>query len=306
MNASAEKPFKPDQPEIEVLTASDWDDYELVDSGDGLKLERYGNYTFVRPEPQAMWPPALGESVWRQAHARFRPTGEESGGHWERYKPIEEAWLMIYKGLKFYARLTAGRHLGVFPEQSPHWDWARARIQEARRPIQALNLFGYTGIASLAAAQAGANVTHVDASRKSVTWARENQAASGLNERPIRWIIDDAVKFIRREQRRQKRYEAILLDPPKFGRGPRGEVWEFFELFPQLLEACVNVLSEQPLFIVVTAYAIRVSALSLSYTLQALTEKLGGRVSAGELSLRESSAGRQISLAIYARWEAGN
>lgn len=304
MNISASKPSKPGKPKVEVLTASNWDDYELVDSGNGLKLERYGNYTFVRPEPQAMWPPALGANVWKEAHARFQPTGEESGGHWERYKPIEEAWLMSYKELKFYARLTAGRHLGVFPEQAPHWDWARARIQEARRPIQALNLFGYTGIASLAAAQAGAKVTHVDASRKAVTWARENQFASGLSQRPIRWIIDDALKFIRREERRQKRYEAIMLDPPKFGRGPKGEVWEFFELFPQLLEACVKVLSERPLFIVVTAYAIRVSALSLSCSLRALTEKLGGKVSAGELSLREGSAGRQISLAIYARWEA--
>jgi 23S rRNA (cytosine1962-C5)-methyltransferase len=291
---------------LELLTPEKWQDYELLDSGNGLKLERYATYRFIRPEPQAMWLPALPEKDWNAAHAAFQPTAEESGGHWLVNKPVGPWWWMHYKDLKFRAQLTAGRHLGVFPEQAPHWDWTSELIQAAQRPIQVLNLFGYTGLATLAAARAGARVTHVDASKKAITWARENQEASGLSDKPIRWILDDALKYIQREGRRGVRYDGIVLDPPKFGRGPKGEIWEFFDLFPHLIQACMAVFSPNPLFLVVTAYAIRASALSLYYALHGMTTGFGGKISAGELTLRDSSAGRTISTAIYARWESDN
>lgn len=305
----ADSSIHPVQPELQILTPSNWVDYELLDSGNGLKLERYGAYTFVRPEPQAVWRQALKERAWKEAHAVFQPTGEESGGRWRFKKPVEESWTMGYKGLRFRAQATAARHLGVFPEQAAHWDWMenqiRSHLKSRRSSVQVLNLFGYTGLASLACAAAGARVTHVDASKKAVSWARENAVLSGLADRPIRWIVDDALKFVRREERRGVRYEGLVMDPPKFGRGPKGEVWEFFELFPTLLEACRQILSPEPLFVVITAYAIRASALSLHYGIQDWLGRTDGTLETGELALVESSAGRMISTAIYTRWKAG-
>jgi 23S rRNA (cytosine1962-C5)-methyltransferase len=289
---------------LTILSCPPWQDYELLDSGGGAKLERYGSYVFSRPEPQAVWRAALPPARWQAAHAVFQPTQEESGGHWEFHQPVETSWVMRYGGLKFRAQTTAGRHLGLFPEQAAHWDWLSELIRRAGRPIQALNLFGYTGLATLAAARAGAQVTHVDASKKSVSWARENQALSGLEAAPVRWIVDDALKFIQREARRNKQYDAIILDPPKFGRGPHGEVWEFFKLFPDLLDGCRALLNAQPLFIVVTAYAIRASALSLYYPLEEMMRRFSGTTQAGELALIERSAGRALSTAIYARWQS--
>lgn len=210
---------------------------------------------------------------------------------------------MHYKGLSFHVQTTAGRHLGVFPEQAPHWDWIAGLIISAARPINVLNLFGYTGLATLSAAQAGAKVTHVDASKKAVAWARQNQELSGMVDRPVRWIVDDALKFVQREARREVHYDGIILDPPKFGRGPKGEVWEFFDLFPRLMSGCREVLSTQPLFLVITAYAIRASALSLHYSLNETMSGYQGAISSGELALADSSAERTISLAIYSRWE---
>jgi len=290
------------QPTLTILTSPDWVDYGLLDSGEGRKLERYGPYTFVRPEAQATWKPALAARDWQAAHAVFQPTQEESGGHWMFNKPVQTGWEMRYKSLKFHAQTTAGRHVGVFPEQAAQWDWISELVQAASRPVNVLNLFGYTGLASLEAARAGARVTHVDASKKSIAWARQNQTLSDLNDLPIRWILDDALKFVQREARRGVRYEGLILDPPKFGRGPKGEVWEFFKLLPELLEACRTILSERPVFICLTAYAIRLSALSLYYSLGELTSGFGGVIQAGELALVEQSAGRMISMAIYARW----
>lgn len=212
---------------------------------------------------------------------------------------------MQYKGLRFTARVSSSRHLGVFPEQASHWEWISQVIKAAGRPVKVLNLFGYTGLASLAAAQAGASVTHVDASKKSVAWARENQELSHLEQKPIRWILDDAVKFVQRESRRQAVYDGIIMDPPKFGRGPKGEVWECFDMLPDLLKTCRSILLPRPLFIVITAYAIRASALSLFYALEDMTNGLEGGLETGELVLRERSAGRILSTAIYARWSAG-
>ncbi|HSF79701.1 MAG TPA: class I SAM-dependent methyltransferase [Anaerolineales bacterium] len=290
-------------PELEILVSPDWEDYELVDSGENLKLERYGPYQFVRPEPQAVWKHGLDHEHWQAAHARFQPSREESGGSWLFHKPVSESWEMGYKSLRFQAQTTAGRHLGVFPEQAAHWDWIIERIQSTRRKVKVLNLFGYTGLASLAAAQAGAQVTHVDASKKATTWARRNQALSNLENRPIRWIVDDALKFVQREGRRQSCYDGLILDPPKFGRGPKGEVWEYFKFFSGLMQACRQILTPKPLFIVVTAYAVRASALSLYYGLQENTAELGGKLEAGELALLEHSRGRLISTAIFARWQ---
>jgi 23S rRNA (cytosine1962-C5)-methyltransferase len=291
-------------PQIDLLIPTSWRDYALLDSGNGQKLERYGGYTFIRPEAQATWRTGLPPQAWQNAHAIFHSSQAENGGHWEFRKRIESGWLMQYKGLSFWAQTTAGRHLGVFPEQADHWDWLSNCIQQAGRPVRVLSLFGYTGIASLACAQVGAAVTHVDASKKAISWARENQTLSNLGNRPVRWIIDDALKFVEREGRRGSRYEGLILDPPKFGRGPKGEVWEFFKLLPELISACRVVMSDQPWFVVITAYAIRASAISLANSLDELVSGRGGTVQAGELALKEESAGRLLSMAITARWSA--
>lgn len=294
----------PTIPKLTVLTAPGWQDYELLDSGFGQKLERYGAYRLLRPEPEAVWKPGLPEKFWKDIHARFIPSPEENGGHWEELKPLPERWQMSYRSLKFWVQTTSSRHLGVFPEQACQWDWVEQQIKSAGRPLKVLNLFGYTGLASLAAARAGAFVTHLDASRKVVSWARENQQASAIPETSIRWIIDDALKFIQREARRNSRYDGIILDPPKFGRGPKGEVWEFYKLLPNLLTACRDVLSDHPQFIVMTAYAVKASAVTLHYALQEVTHRLKGEVTAGEVALPEKSAGRILSTAIFARWNA--
>jgi 23S rRNA (cytosine1962-C5)-methyltransferase len=311
------------------LESSNWKDYALLDSGDGLKLERFGNYVFVRPESQAMWKRTL-DSDWQNAHAVFQPTGEESGGHWDFKKKVDEQWEMSYslphfdygtdnhsasalqkntgtsqreQELKFKVMTTPGRHLGVFPEVAAHWDWFNRLIAESKKETNVLNLFGYTGLASLAAASAGAKVTHIDASKKSVSWARENQALSKLTDKPIRWIVDDALKFVQRETRRGAKYDGIILDPPKFGRGPKGEVWEVYKSLPTLLEACRKCLSDKPLFVVTTIYAVRASAIHVAQAMEDMMHGFGGRIDMGELVTREQSAGRLLSQAVYARWE---
>ncbi len=291
-------------PQLILQTSPDWQDYELLDSGAGWKLERYGKYTLKRPEPEAVWQPALPDKTWNNVAAVFRPSNEENGGHWETFKPVDERWIMAYKGLRFWTQLSASRHLGVFPEQAGQWDWLGEQIRSAGRPIQVLNLFGYTGIATLAAAQAGAGVTHVDASRKVLNWARENQELSGLADRPIRWILDDALKFIQREARRNNRYEGLILDPPKFGRGPKGEVWEFYKLLPELLQACRQVLSPQPRFVLLTAYAVKASSLTLYNAISEVMHGFSGQTEAGEVLLQEKSAGRLLSMAIFGRWSS--
>lgn len=292
-------------PTIQLLSSPDWQDYELLDSGSGQKLERYGPYRFVRPEPEAVWKPALPEKEWKSADAFFRPSAEEMGGHWESRRPLEPRWQMRYQGLKFWAQTSNSRHLGVFPEQASQWDWIQERIRTANRPPTVLNLFGYTGLATLAAAQAGARVTHVDASRKVVTWAHENLQLTGLDEDRVRWIVEDALKFVQREGRRQVQYDGLILDPPKFGRGPKGEVWDFYRWIPALLDACRQVLSPRPLFVVLTAYAVKASSLTIYQAVREMMAAYPGQVSAGEVTLVEKSAGRILSLAIYARWSPG-
>jgi 23S rRNA (cytosine1962-C5)-methyltransferase len=294
------------------LESPHWTDYALLDSGEGSKLERFGSYLFVRPESQAMWKRTLF-AEWKNAHAVFMPTGEESGGHWNFRKPVEAKWEMKYildpaqveRGeLKFSVMTTPGRHLGVFPEVAAHWDWFSGLIAQAKRELSVLNLFGYTGLASLAAAAAGAKVTHVDASKKSVGWARENQVLSDLAEKPIRWIVEDALKFVQREARRGVKYDGIILDPPKFGRGPKGEVWEVYKSLPSLLEVCRECLSENPLFVVTTLYAVRASAVHVAQAMEDMMKGFGGTIEMGELVTREQSAGRLLSQAVYGRWNS--
>ncbi len=289
-------------PQLHIITSPEWEDYALLDSGQGLKLERYGDYLLVRPEAEAIWKPALPTETWARAHARFQPLSEESGGTWELSKPVPERWMVRYKNLRCWIQRSTSRHVGLFPEQASQWDWIQERIRAAGRPIHVLSLFGYTGLATLAAAQAGARVTHVDASRKAITWARENQSLSGLQEAPIRWIVDDALKFVQREARRGHRYEGLILDPPKFGRGPKGEVWEFYKLLPVLLQACREVLAPEPVFVILTAYAVKASAITLYYAISEMMSTWKGHTEAGEVALIETSAGRLLPTAIFARW----
>lgn len=292
-----------------LLEAARWQDYELIDSGDGAKLERFGKYLFSRPESQAMWSRTLPRSEWDQAHGVFIPSGEESGGHWQLKKQVDEQWVMRYplpiqSELRFSVMTTPGRHLGVFPEVASHWDFMAESIQKAGQRPNVLNLFGYTGLATLAAAAAGASVTHIDASKKSVTWARENQELSGLSEKPIRWIVEDALKYVQREAKRGVKYDGVILDPPKFGRGPKGEVWEVYKSLPNLLEEIRKCLSENPLFVIVTVYAVRASAIHVAQAVGEMMRKYKGTLDSGELVTREKSANRLLSQAVYARWSA--
>ncbi|MEW6178454.1 MAG: class I SAM-dependent methyltransferase [Chloroflexota bacterium] len=292
-------------PSYSILTSPEWLDYELLDSGNGWKLERFGQYLLIRPEAEAVWSQALPQNKWAAAHTRFVPSPEENGGHWQNLKTMPERWTLHYKNLSFIVQTTASRHIGVFPEQACQWDWISEQVSTAGRPVRVLNLFGYTGLATLAAASAGAQVTHVDASRKAIQWARENQTLCGLESAPIRWILDDAIKFVQRESRRGSKYDGLILDPPKFGRGPKGEVWEFFRLLPDLLEACKQVLSERPVFVILTAYAVKASALTLHYALREMIGRPEGEWTCGEVALQEKSAGRLLSMAIFARWSVG-
>ena len=279
-------------------------DYALLDSGAGQKLEQYGPYRIVRPEGQAIWQKALPPKEWERADAVFTgDTDEEGMGRWRFPKaPLGETWPMKHDGIDYLGRFTSFRHVGVFPEQASHWDHMAGLIREARRPVKVLNLFGYTGLASLVAARAGAEVTHVDASKKAVQWARENQEIARLTDKPIRWIVDDAVKFAEREERRGSRYDIVLFDPPAYGRGPKGEVWQLFEDLPTLAELCRAILTPKPLAVVLTAYSIRASFFTIHALMRDTFAGMGGRVESGELIIREKSAGRALSTSLFSRW----
>lgn len=288
-------------PVVNLLTSPDWRDYQLLDSGNGRKLEQFGPYRLIRPEAEAVWDRAMDENEWLKASAEFIPSAEENGGHWKQYKKLPESWQMRYKNLVLKASLSNSKQLGLFPEQACQWDFVSERIRAAARPMKVLNLFGYTGAISMACAAAGAKVTHLDASKKAVAWAKENQELSHISQDSIRWILDDALKFVQRETRRGSLYDGVILDPPKFGRGPKGEVWEFYKGFPALIEACEGVLSEQANFMLVTAYAIKASSVTLHNTLQQTAARRGGSVSTGEVCLQDKT-GRLLSMAIYGRW----
>lgn len=304
LSCKIDQQVKMNIPTINLLSSPDWLDYELLDSGLGFKLERYGKYILKRPEPEAIWSPSLPEQFWKDIHAEFVVSNEKNGGHWVKKKNIDPTWLMDYKDIRFMVQLTASRHLGVFPEQAAQWDWIQQQIQSTKRKIKLLNLFGYTGIASLAAAKAGAMVTHVDASRKVINWGQENQKLSLISESSIRWLVDDAFKFVKRESRRGSRYDAIIMDPPKFGRGPKGEVWEFYKILPDLLNNCREILSAQPLFVIITAYAVKASSLTLYNGLQAIMQPYKGKTEAGEVILPAKKSENALSMAVYSRWSA--
>lgn len=296
----------PDERLPVILEVLPNENYALLDSGNGRKLEQYGPYRIIRPEGQAIWQPAWEEAEWEKADAIFTgDTDEEGLGRWRFPRiPLGETWPMRHDGIAYLGRFTSFRHVGVFPEQATHWEHMRGLIEGARRSIKVLNLFGYTGLASLVAAEAGAQVTHVDASKKAIGWARENQEMAGLSDRPIRWIVEDAMKFAEREARRGNGYDVILLDPPAYGRGPKGEVWQLFEDLPELVETCREILSPKPLAVVLTAYSIRSSFFSIHALMRDAFAGMGGRVESGELVIREKSAGRALSTSLFSRWVA--
>jgi 23S rRNA (cytosine1962-C5)-methyltransferase len=282
--------------DLTTIVAEPWADWGVIDCGDGAKLERYGRVTVARPEPQAMWAPASDH--W-DPDATFVPgSDEEGGGRWVQHRPVPRQWELSRDGAKFAASLTPFRHLGFFPDMAPQWDWMRARADDA----EVLNLFGYTGVGSLLLSEAGARLVHVDASKKSVEQGRENAKLSGLDDRPIRWIVDDASKFVAREVRRGRRYDGILLDPPKFGRGPEGEVWRLEENLAPLLADCRRLLDENSRFLVLTVYAVRMSALAIGELVRQTFADLGGEVEMGEMAVREEARGLLLPTAIFARW----
>jgi 23S rRNA (cytosine1962-C5)-methyltransferase len=289
-----------------ILTVDPSADYALLDSGDGLKLERFGRLTIARPEGQAIWRPALPDAAWQKADAVFTgDTDEEGVGRWKLKDASRgETFALSHDGLSYFGRFTSFRHVGVFPEQAPHWAHMEALIKAAKRPVKVLNLFGYTGLASLIAARAGAEVTHVDASKKAIGWARENQAVAGLQAARIRWICDDAMVFLEREGRRASTYDIILADPPAYGRGPNGEVWQLFEDLPHLVARCRDVLTPAPLAFVLTAYSIRASFYALHALMRDAFAGRGGEVQSGELVITEESAGRALSTSLFSRWVA--
>ena len=288
-----------------VMRTTGWGDYALLDSGGGRKLERYGPYRVVRPEPQCLWRPALAPAQWESADAVFDPTDEDEAGRWRFKAQPKEAWPLAWGGVRFWGRFTAFRHLAFFPEQAANWAWLEARIKAAGRPLRLLNLFGYTGVASLVAASAGASVTHVDASKKAIGWARENAELAGMADRPIRWICEDARRYVQREIRRGATYDAIILDPPKYGRGPTGEVWRLFEDLPALLADCAALLAPDAAFLLLNGYAERISGLSLAGLMAEAVAGRAGEVEWGELALIEEAGERGVGLSFFARWSDG-
>jgi len=285
---------------LDTLIGEPWADYGLIDSGHGRKLERYGRFRFIRPEPQAMWAPASAD--WK-ADAEFIPgSDEEGGGRWEYNGPVpREGWPLKWDDVAFTAQTTPFRHLGFFPDMAPVWSWMRERL-DGVTDAEALNLFGYTGVGTLALASKGVKMVHVDASKKSVEGARANAQLAGLADKPVRWMVDDATKFAAREVRRGRRYDGILLDPPKFGRGPEGEVWRLEEGLPGLIQDCRALLDEKSRFLFLTVYAVRMSALAIGELVNQAFADLPGTVEAGELAVREEARELLLPTAIWARW----
>ncbi|MFM6950017.1 MAG: class I SAM-dependent methyltransferase [Novosphingobium sp.] len=283
-----------------VMTGQGWPDYGLLDSGHGRKLESYGPHRFIRPEPQALWRPRLER--WASDGEFVPASDEDGGGRWSYANPVpREGWTLARGEVKFTAQCTPFRHLGFFPDMAPVWDWMGEQLT-GRTDAQTMNLFGYTGVGTLSLSQYGP-VTHVDASKKSVAQARENAALSGMAERPIRWIIDDAAKFAAREVRRGKRYDGIILDPPKFGRGPEGEVWRLEEHLAPLVGDCRRLLDGDSSFLFLTVYAVRMSSLALAGLLDEVFADLPGKIEHGDLAARETGDdGRLLPTAIFARW----
>lgn len=285
---------------LETMVGEPWADYGLVDSGNGRKLERYGPHRFIRPEPQALWTPASPD--WRAAGEFVPGSDEDGGGQWRFDQPVPRVgWPLAWDRVRFTAQTTPFRHLGFFPDMAPVWSWMRDRLDGVQAP-EVMNLFGYTGVGTLALASKGARMVHVDASKKSVDAARANAKLSGLSDAPIRWIVEDAAKFTAREVRRARRYDGIFLDPPKYGRGPEGEVWRLDEQLPALIADCRRLLDADSRFLFLTVYAVRLSALAIGEMVRQAFADLPGQVEAGELGVREEARGLVLPTAIWARW----
>ncbi|TVR48477.1 MAG: SAM-dependent methyltransferase [Puniceicoccaceae bacterium] len=285
-----------------LLVADHWSDFELLDCGDGLKKERWGEVILVRPDPQAIWPPENAD--WKPWDA-FYHRSSRGGGRWEFARSLPEHWVIRRGPLAFRVRPTGFKHTGLFPEQAVNWDWFSALIRGAGRPVSVLNLFGYTGGATIAAAAAGASVCHVDAAKGMVAWCRDNATESGLADAPIRTIVDDCLKFVEREARRERRYDAVIMDPPSFGRGRQGEVWQIESHLWPLLQACRGLLSDRPLFFLINAYTAGLSPVILANLLRRLLGNLPGAVSWGEVGLPATRSGLVLPCGIFARWQAG-
>jgi len=282
---------------MQLLKTEGWDDYELLDSGNNQRLERFGKYIISKPDPQAIWKPSLNQEAWDKTDAKFLEKDWSANS-------LPQKWEMIFRDIKFYAKLTPFKHTGVFPEQIINWEYMEEKIKKAEKTVSVLNLFGYTGIASLVCAAAGAKVTHLDGSKPSITWARENQTLSGLLDKPIRWILDDAVEFTAREARRGNIYDAIIMDPPVYGHGPNGEIWDFNKSFPQLLENCKIILNPNPVFVIVNAYAISASSQMLINTMEDYLELPSEKIEYGELALEQRSNQRLLSTGIFGRYSS--
>ncbi len=282
--------------------ASNWKDYEILDMADGEKLERWNNIYLVRPDPQIIWKEKSYPEKWKLAYARYNRSNT-GGGNWQRYKKIPDVWQVKYKDLTFNIKPMGFKHTGLFPEQAVNWDWMISKIKNANRPIKVLNLFAYTGGATVACSYAGASVCHVDSSKGMVTWAKENITSSGLADRPVRYIIDDVTKFVQREIRRGKKYDAIIMDPPSYGRGKNGEVWQFENNIADLVELCSQVLSDKPLFFLINSYTTGISSKVLENILTLKLHKRNGKLSSGEIGLPMKDSNLILPCGIYGRWE---
>ena len=287
-----------------MWTSAKWQDYELIDTSDGDRLERWGAYRFIRPDPQVIWKTSR-DAAWQDVHARYHRSSS-GGGHWQFCRKIPESWQLHYGPLCFSIRPTNFKHMGLFPEQAANWDFIFDQVSKAvkqRGEVSLLNLFGYTGAASLAAAAAGAKVCHVDASKGIVGWAKDNAALSGLSDAPIRYIVDDCVKFVQREIRRGRRYDAIIMDPPSYGRGSGGQVWKLEDHLYDFVRDCSALLSDKPLFILINSYTTGLSAAVMSYLLGLLvTPQYGGRIESDDLGLKVSRTGLYLPCGAATRW----
>ena len=283
--------------------ADKWQDFEVIDCSKGEKLERWGKYYLVRPDPQVIWDTPRRNSHWNDRNGRYRRS-ETGGGSWDKGN-LPEMWKINYGELTFNVKPMNFKHTGLFPEQAANWDWAMDKIRKAGRPISVLNLFGYTGAATVACAKAGASVCHVDAAKGMVAWGKDNAAASGVSDAPIRWIVDDCAKFVEREIRRGRRYDAIIMDPPSYGRGPGGEVWKLEQNLWPFVSLCAGVLSDEPLFVLINSYTTGLSASVLSYVTESIfTKKFGGHSAAQELGLPVTDNGLWLPCGASCRWEA--
>lgn len=288
-----------------MFLADQWLDYEVLDCGGGEKLERWGDVYLRRPDPQAIWP-VRDPALWRKAQAHYHRS-DKGGGSWEFFTKLPDRWVMNYKNLRFYVRPTGFKHTGLFPEQATNWDWMTGLVSERvkqGREVRVLNLFAYTGGATLAAAAAGASVTHVDASKGMVAWAKENARSSGLEDAPIRWLVDDCQKFVEREIRRGNHYDAIIMDPPSYGRGPKGEIWKIEDAIHPLVKLCTQILSDDPLFFLINSYTTGLQPAVLSYMLGTELRKFGGHVDSQEVGLPVTESGLVLPCGASGRWEA--